>query len=247
MKRVVSLAALGVALLGAAPAHAFQFGTPASEHPYRSAQNFALELRFSPYKPDIDAEPGLTGRPYESNFGSSPRLMVALELDWQTLRIPAIGTIGPGVGVGYTSMSADVQTTSGRPSGDETGLTIYPFWGAAVLRVDTLWRNLGFPLVPYAKAGIGTAIWRATNTGNTSVANGVSGKGVSWGTHLALGAAIALDALDKGSSRNMDVATGINNTYLFFEVYSLGLNGISQSHALRVGATTWAAGLAFEF
>lgn len=252
MKRVLAISAAATALAASSNAHAVEFGTPASDHPYRSAQNFALELRFSPYKPQIDEEPGLTGTPFASTFGDSRRLMMALEFDWQTFRIPGIGTIGPGVGVGYTTMGADAVTSSGRPSGDTTSLSIYPFWGVAVFRADALWRNLGFPLVPYAKAGLGYAIWSASNTGGTSEAKDrsgalVSGKGGSWGTQFALGLSFALDAIDQGASRNMDNATGINGTYVFFEAYWLSLNGLGQSNALRVGTNTWAMGLAFEF
>jgi hypothetical protein len=251
MKRVLAIAAGMTALASATSAHALELGTPATEHPYKSAQNFALELRFSPYKPQIDDEPGLSSRPYADTFGGR-RLMIGLEFDWQTLRIPNLGTIGPGVGIGYTSMSADAVTTSGRPSGDETSLSITPFWGVAVLRADVFWRNLGFPLVPYGKFGLGYALWSASNTGGTSEAKDksgalVTGKGGSWGTQLALGVAFALDAIDKGASRNMDNSTGINNTYVFFEAYWLTLNGLGQSKALHVGSNTWAMGLAFEF
>jgi hypothetical protein len=227
-------------------ARAIELGTPASEHPYRSAQNFALELRFSPYTPQIDDEPGLNGTPYADTFGTNAHLFIGLELDWQTFRIPHVGTIGPGLGVGTVSMSRNVKTSSGRTSGDETSLSIYPFWGVAVFRADFLWRDLGFPLVPYAKAGLAWAPWRASNTGGTSDASGVRGKGDSWGTNLALGVGFALDSIDRGSSRNMDNATGINNTYVYLEGYALSLNGFSGND-LRVGTTSWAAGLAFEF
>ena len=255
MKRVLAIAAAGAVLAAtftiARPARALELGTPATEHPFKSAQNFALELRFSPYTPQIDEEPGLTTKPYASTFGGS-RLMLSAEFDWQVLRIPSLGTIGPGVGVGYTSMSANAVTTSGRPSGDETSLSIYPFWGVAVLRADTFYRNLGFPLVPYVKAGLGYALWTASNTGGTSEAKDrtgalVSGKGSSWGTQFALGVAFALDAIDRGASRNMDNATGINSTYVFIEAYWLSLNGLGSANSLRVGSNTWAMGLAFEF
>lgn len=250
MNRLVAPLASGLfalALAFATPraAHALELGTPATEHPYRSAQNFALELRFSPYTPQIDQEPGLKGTPFADTFGDKARLFVGLELDWQTLRIPHLGTLGPGAGVGTVSMSQSVKTKSGRASGDETSLTIYPLWAVAVLRADVLWRDLGFPLVPYAKAGLAWAPWRASNTGGTSSASGVRGKGDSWGTDVAVGVGFALDAIDRGASRNMDNATGINNTYLYLEGYWLSLDGFGGSD-LRVGTRSWAAGLAFE-
>jgi hypothetical protein len=247
MKRVLVATSAMVASLFSFDAQAVELGTPAREHPFRTAQNFALELRVSPYRPQVDQDPSLNGTPFASNFGSSPRVYVGLELDWQTLRIPYVGTLGPGLGVGYLTMSRPVQTLSGRTSGDQTNLSIYPFYAVAVLRADTFWRDLGFPLVPYGKAGLAMALWRASNTGGTSSANNVSGKGHSFGTDLAVGVMLALDALDPGASRNMDNATGINNTYLYIEAYWLSLNGLAQTNALHVGTSSWAAGLAFEF
>lgn len=227
-------------------ADALELGTPEQEHPFRSAQNFALELRFGPYRPNVDDEPGLSGRPYEGAFGASQRLMLGIELDWQMFRIPHVGTLGPGLGIGYTAASSEVQTVTGRASGDETRFSVIPMWGVAVLRADVLWRELGLPLVPYGKVGLAAGMWRATNSGGTSEVNGVSGKGVTFGTKLAAGVMIALDGLDPDAARNMDAATGINGTYLFAEFYSLGLTGLGQSAPLYVGADTWTAGLAFE-
>lgn len=252
MKRLVeiSVAALVFVVLLLAPrdARAIELGTPASEHPFRTAQNFALEIRLSPYRPHIDDDPNLHGQtPYAKNFGTAPRFFFGVELDWQTFRIPHVGTIGPGIGVGRVGMSRTVTTMSNRESGDETSLTIYPLWGVVVLRGDFLFRDLGFPLVPYGKAGLGAGIWRASNSGGTSSDGNVSGKGTSWGTNFALGVSLALDSLDPGASRNMDNATGINATYIFLEAYWLTLNGIAQQNALHVGTNTWSAGLAFEF
>ena len=145
-------------------------------------------------------------------------------------------------------MSRTARTKqTGRESGDEYSLTIYPFTLNAVLRADALWRDRGFPLVPYAKLGLGMGLWEASTTGGTSEFNGVSGKGATWGTNTAIGIAFALDAIDQGATRNMDNAIGINNTYVYAEYYWLNLNGMFQESALHVGTNTWAAGLAFEF
>jgi hypothetical protein len=247
MSVVAAAAAAAVLLVPTRDAAAFEFGTPAREHPFRSPQNFAFELRFSPYRPAIDDEPGLAGTPYRDRFGTNPRLCIGVEFDWQVFRIPYVGTIGPGLGAGIVGMSRPAKTITGEASGDEYSLDIYPFWLSGVLRVDAPWRDLGFPLVPYGKLGLGYAPWRASNTGGTSSVNGISGKGQTFGTHVALGLAFALDALDGGASRNMDNAIGINNTYLYAEYYWLNLNGLGQDKALYVGTNTWAMGLAFEF
>lgn len=248
---------LGAIALGSvlAPreAQAIELGTPAQTHPFRSAQNFALEIRVSPYYPAVDDEPGLRGTPFKNRFGDNPRIAMGLEFDWQTFRIPYVGTLGPGLGASIVSMSRPAVTVSGRPSGDEYGLSIYPMYLSAVLRADTFWRGLRLPLVPYGKLGFAVGFWRATDAAGTSRStlpgevNAVPGKGMTFGTHVAGGVAFALDAIDSGASRNMDNYLGINNTYIYAEYYWLNLNGLGQDKALYVGTNTWAAGLAFEF
>jgi hypothetical protein len=236
-------------LLAPKDAHALELGTPAKEHPYRSPQNFALELRFSPYRVQVDEEPALNGAtPFADSFGTAPRLYFGLEFDWQTFRIPWVGTIGPGVSAGTVSMSRQARTKiTNEESGDEYSLTIHPFTLNIVLRADALWQDRGFPLVPYGKLGLGMALWDASTTGGTSEFGGVKGKGTTWGTNTAIGLAFALDSIDSGATRNMDNAIGINNTYIYAEYYWLALNGLAQDKALYVGSNSWAAGLAFEF
>ena len=233
--------------LWATDASAFEFGTRESHGPYHSAQNFALEIRVSPYTPQVDDEPGLKGTPFKDNFGDSPRIYIGFEFDWQMWRIPGIGTIGPAYSLGRVQMSRDSQTITGRKSGDSYTLLIYPMYVAAVLRVDTLWRNYGIPLMPYGKAGMALGLWEADNSLGTSRANGVKGSGASFGTNLAIGATFPLDFFDRGSSRGMDATTGINTTSLYFEYYSLALNGFGSSDTFRVGTNTWSAGMTFEF
>ena len=224
---------------------------------YETKQRFALELRFSSYVPRIDEAPELAGkRPYESTFGTMPRVMVAFEFDWQLLRIPHLGTLGPGVSAGYTSMS-DKARAAADPSvvsGEDTSLDIFPMYGVVVLRADVLSRELQIPLVPYVKGGIGYALWRAYNDGGTSsvLANPadssskVSGKGHTWGTHVAAGIALHLNPFDNAAAVNLDNNTGINHTYFFAEYMLSQLTGLGQTNALYVGANTWTLGLTFE-
>lgn len=219
---------------------------------FESPQNFAFELRFSPYRPDIDSDPALHGqRPYRDLFGTMPRLMISAELDWQVVRIPHFGTIGPGISAGYTSMGAlaPLLKDPSTLSGENTGLDIFPFYLVAVARADVVTRELNIPLVPYAKAGLGYALWRAYNDSGTSSqrGTGVTGKGHTYGTQLAFGVALHLNVFDQYSSRNLDNTMGVNNTYLFWEYYSADLTSFGSTTALRVGNTSWAAGLAFEF
>lgn len=246
---VLSAAAVLLAS-GTASANLFELGgKDKSDRIFHSPQNFALELRFAPYHPAIDDEPDLKSgkEPYKESFGGGPRLYFGIEFDWEMIRIPFLGTLSPGIGAGRVGAGRNVKTVTGRDSADETDLTIYPIYFDAVLRADGLFRAFRFPLVPYGKVGLASGIWRASNSSGTSTADNVSGKGVTWGGLFAVGGVFLLDSLDPGASRNMDNATGINTTGLFFELTWMPLNGIAQEHPLYVGSTHWTAGITFEF
>jgi hypothetical protein len=216
---------------------------------FESPQRWALEFRFAPYRPRIDDAPELNGAtPYASTFGTMPRLEIAIELDWQALRIPHVGTLGPGLSAGYTSMGdkARLKSNPSQSSAEDTTIEIYPMYGVLVFRADAIQRDLHIPLVPYAKGGLGLAFWRASNSLGTSSADNVSGKGHTVGAQFAIGLALHLNDFDGGAARNLDNSVGINHTYAFFELMSAQLTGLGQTHALFVGTNTWVTGLAFE-
>ena len=186
-----------------------------------------------------------------------PRALVGLEFDWQAIRIPWVGTLGPGIAASYTEMTDKSFTLAGTRSAEDTNLDIYPMYLVAVLRADVFWTQYHVPLVPFAKAGIGAAYWQISNPGGTSTStttnasgttdNSIKGRGLTWGTQWAAGLAVALDSIDTGASRNLDNSVGINNTYIYGEYYLSALTGLGQQHPLLVGTSTWCAGLAFEF
>lgn len=215
-----------------------------------SPQNFAFELRFGPYMPQIDDE--FQGKkPFEQVFGTGKGFYFGVELDWQALRIPYFGTLGPGFSWGYTSRSANAKLSgTDIESAEETSLSIMPMYAVGVLRVDVLPRHLGVPLVPYGKAGLGLGLWSASNESGTSERDGVLGRGRSWGTHAALGGMFLLDILEPTVALAFDNDVGVNNSYLYFEWTWRDLNGLSfieNSPQMRVGTSGWSAGLALEF
>src|SRR5690606_25575155 len=173
MKALTTLAvAAGAFLVGAPWAHADEelqailrnaegdeLGAYNRRHaPYESPQTVAFELRFGRYVPDADE--GVEGTPFADVFGGSSRYYGGLELSWQALRIPYVGTFGPGFGIGYTRATAKALLESGEGrSSQPTSLTIIPMYVVGVLRADELSRRTPVPLVPYAKLGVGYAIW----------------------------------------------------------------------------------------
>jgi hypothetical protein len=211
-----------------------------SQRRFESPQRFAFELRFGPYAPQID-DNFPTTRPYETTFGSTKRLYFGLEVDWQMLRIPMLGTLGAGLGWGYTHMSAPAKLLNGTEAAEETDLAIMPMYGVGVLRIDEIARQTAVPLVAYGKAGVGYALYWMGNDVETQ------SKGHAWGTHLALGGMLLLDNLDPHAAAQLDEESGINNTYLFFEWMLSNLGKSGDTSSLRVGTSTWVLGLAFEF
>jgi hypothetical protein len=244
------------ALLVAASAGAQVVGTDSISTPRRafeSPQRFALEARFGAFWPAIDTDPALNGsKPFAGIYGSSPQLLAGAEFGWEALRIPHLGTFGPDLGIAYMKATAKALFSSPHngqtTSGEDTSLEIIPFYGVAALRVDVLWRDYRIPLVPWVKAGIGYALWRASNTLGTSTYNSVLGEGHSLGTHLALGLGLNLNFLDPDTGREFDNSLGVNGTYLFTEWTREDLTGLgTQSDPMRVGGTEWTFGLAMEF
>lgn len=214
---------------------------------FASPQHFAAELRFGGYYPRVDNELS-GGTPYKSVFGDSPKFYIGLELDWQALRIPYVGTIGPGLGWGFTESSATALVSGTETeSGVDTSLTIMPMQLMAVIRVDELMRRTDFPLVPYAKFGFGFATWSASTTSGVSNVGGVEGRGTTWGTHLALGGMIALNWIDRSAAASMDEQSGVNHAYVFGEWMNAMLSGIGSRPQMDVGSSSWVLGVAMDF
>ncbi len=226
------------------------------EQTYSSPQRWALEVRLGPYLPDVDAE--FSGdpaqRPHRKYFGKKARLLAQAELDWQFFR--AFGTAAVGVQVGYfrETARAFVETRAGGTQGeradDDTSLWLLPVAVQLVYRMDVAAQRLKIPLVPYGKLGIGYTMWTITD-GNGKVsrsgAPGDRGRGGTPGWQAAAGVSFLLDVLDPGAARALDGEVGVNHTYLFVEGAHFATSGLGRKNALRVGDTTWMAGLMFEF
>jgi len=220
-------------------------------------QRFALELRGGPYYPAVDEEFGGAG-PYARYFGDSGRVSLGAEFDWQVVRIPWVGTLGPGFGFAYTSATAKAFPEGALDTPDpnddknrtgETALKMMPMHLSVVVRFDELFRRTQIPIVPYAKIGIGYGLWWCTAGANDcKIVKGdkteILGRGSSYGIHWALGGAIALDFLGRREMSALDQETGVNHIYIFGEWFNQNLGlGANQ---MRIGTSTWMAGVTFE-
>jgi hypothetical protein len=268
--------ALSLALVVASSSASAQtlelFGPDRGRAQYESDQSFALELRFSPWQPDVDSEFGNVpgGGPFLRYFGEAScgtdgrlrvcdRVLPALEFDWQALRIHPIGTLGLGVSLGYSSLSANAPLTSSPGVSEQSSsLNVLPAYAVGVLRLDVLARRTVIPLVFYGKAGVAGTYWWITSgdqlarrnaqspTRSGEIIMGTEGAatGFSYAWQLAAGVMFRLDWLEPQAQRSWDVSMGVNHSYLFAEYMLVRDWDRAQ---LRLGSNTWTFGAAFEF
>jgi len=209
-----------------------------------SSQNFALEFRLGPYRPQVDkAFPSGQG-PYRQVFGKRQRLLSELELDWQFFH--GFGSLGLGFSGGYVEIYGKALENGLSPSPQVTSLKLIPLKLLLVWRMDIFANRYNIPFVPYAKVGLMATRWWSTKGKATSVVEGDKASGWRSGYVGALGLAVQLDAFDKQLAKDIDSSFGINHTYFFAEydferVQSFGKRGLNLS------SNHWMFGLAFEF
>jgi hypothetical protein len=267
--------AAGCVALGAGTADAQTlepFGRDPGTNRFESPQNFMVEFRGGPFLPDVDAEFGGRATPFRDMFGTSDRLHLGLEFDWEVVRLGVLGQLGVGVGVGYASMSAVAPITQDpmprdpamwqRPSsGQETTLRVFPGYLVGVWRFDTLARRTVVPVVPYVKLGVSYSVWWVTVGDSTAertleLSPGArpgdadlneAAVGGSLGTHLAAGLMLRLDAFEPLAQRSWDLQMGVNHSYLFVEYLRSDPGTLGSRPQMRLGVNTWSVGVALEF
>jgi len=231
---------------------------------------WAFELKFGPYTPDIDGEfktPIVIGGtelpygPYATTFGdksggSTDGLLTQMEVD-RFLLYPG-GQLGIAFGVGYMqkwahAFAEDPVTHDPiftmRSGTDRTTFRLVPLFVGAVYRYTQLADQTVVPIVPYAKLGLAYDLWWITkgNGGVSSSGDNGDGKGGTLGWSGSLGFSLRADAIDPGAARNMQIEMGVEHVGFFAEVTYADVSGLGQSHKLHVGDLTWSAGLNFEF
>jgi hypothetical protein len=226
-----------------------EFGPYGTERTKRETpQNMAVELRFGPYRPSIDEEFEGSGRtPYKDHFGTDDRWLFGFEIDWELLQIEKFGSLGPGVGIGYTKMTGTTFLDDGTEADEKSTLRIIPMYLHGVLRVDTFAKNTPVPLVPYAKLGLGYAMWSMDDgIGIPKAPDGSKADDTSWGLQWALGGMLMLDVLNRQEANALDAMHGVNHSYVFLEWFRSDLDGFGSGDHMQVGTSTWMAGIALE-
>ncbi len=214
-----------------------------------SPQYGAFEIKFGPYRPNVDEEPALgASTPYADTFGSKENMfLTTLELDWQFWRVPGV-SFGLGGSFGFMQEYARARTVeTNQLSSDYTVLNVMPFALLAVIRVDAIADFLGVPIVPYIKGGLNWYLWWVLGAGDTVESGGTMG----W--QINPGIAIRLDGFDRMSSRTFDNESGINHSFIFFEFLVAHVEGLGKDGGYmylspsNIGSATFQIGLGLEF
>jgi hypothetical protein len=239
--------------------------------PDRVPRVFFFSVKLDRYDPQIDSQPGLVnpntggvGTPYHDIFGTRIPLRVQGEASWVLLHRPWLGSLLAGgtfgfwqnIGRGrYSTTFTDsdgVVHNKGDRSDDTALLNIWPMGLVATYRLDQFAdRYRWFPLVPYAQAGLMSALWASYN-GAGKISEGTAarpghGSGWTYGYTAALGVSLALDVIDPQLSNEAYVDLGLQRTSLFAEYAWTKLDDFGGGKALILTDRQWRFGLSLEF
>jgi hypothetical protein len=229
LKRIAAVAVLAALAASAQAAESPRWGS--------------FELAAGTYRPDIDSEFDTAPGPFETVFGTGRGWMFRAAVAKSFLL--RAGSLEVGLGSGYYQETGHGQLTDGTgASGDETKFRIIPATLMVTYRADFLHERYGVPLAPYGRLALERYYWWVTD-GNSDTAE----EGATNGWSVAGGLALLLDFFDSGLARDQDRETGINNTYLFFEVTKRVVDdfGSSDSWNLSDEGVGLTGGLLFVF
>lgn len=233
MKRAVVAAVLAaLAVPGAARADIEDWTEVEAFRP--SPEHFGLELRVGSYTP-LDL-----GQSWEDTFGSDLGPLLAVELHYFPARIPYLGLIGGGAGVGWSQYTGIASLATGTGEGEENGFEIVPINVGLVWRFDTLAREIDLPIVLTPKVMLDMIYW-ATGTSTSGEADGWS-----VGPRFAGKVSLELDFLEPRAARQLDEEWGVNHSEIFFEAWYSMAGELVDRH-LPLSGWGWVAGLGFTF
>jgi hypothetical protein len=209
----------------------------------------SFELGAGPYRPDIDAEFGGSG-PYEQVFGSSRHWQ--FRAGFGKSIYTGFGDLEVGLRSGFfratgRAVYLDPNDPTGKTylkSGDETSLWIVPTSLTVTYYFEYLAERFRWiPITLYGRGALERYNWW------TSTSGGTSKRGATNGWSVTGGAALLLDSFDPGLARDLDNETGINHTYLFFDVTHAKVDdfGSSKSWDLSPDKLQYGFGLLMMF
>jgi hypothetical protein len=201
----------------------------------------SFELSAGRYRPNIDAEAAEPG-PFERAFGGSSGWMFRAGAAKTVFR--KAGSLDVGLQGGYFQVTGTGQEPNGTPSGDETSFRMIPAALTLTYRLDWLAERYPIPLAPYGRVALERFHWWITDGNQDRVESGATN-----GWSVTGGLALLLDFFDRGLARELDRDSGVNHTYLFFEVTKRTVDdfGAADSWDLSDEDVGYSGGLLFVF
>jgi hypothetical protein len=211
-----------------------------------SPRNTMVELKFGPFKPDIDKEFGGKASPFRTVMGNKSLLMTQFEYDYEFFT--GFGIVAMGATIGYSRAKGTARLQDDKPSNDTTTMHMIPLSISALYRFDWAAHKYNVPLVPYVKTGFDYYIWWITNAvGDVSKSrDGSVGQGGTFGGHATFGLAFLLDFLAPSMATTFDNNMGVNNTYIFAEYCLSFINDFGSSSSFDLSSKTFLFGISFE-
>jgi hypothetical protein len=226
------------ALAAAAPAAAQVQGSSTGPSPRWGSVDVGVDW----YRPRIDADFPKGDGPYEKMFGNRRGWM--LNLGVSKALFTSYGSLEVGFRTGYFDKAAKGLLADGSRAGSDSSFRIIPTSAALTYRLDVAVERWRVPFAPYARVAFERYNWWVTKgTGGTVE------KGATMGWSAAAGLAFLLDVVDPTLAREFDRDSGVNHTYLFFEIQTGKIDdfGSSKSWDLSPDWPSLAGGLTFVF
>ena len=177
-----------------------------------------FELRLDNYRPDIDSEFAGSATPYADVFGTDrgwfPKALVSYTIFDRFVQLDAGVATGwfraKGKAIDKDAATGGLLLTSSK---DNTVLSIIPTSLVLTLRVDGAAQRWRVPVELFGRAALERYNWLVLD-GSSSIAK----KGATNGWSVSAGVGLLLDFIDTMLARELDDDTGINETWLYFEV-----------------------------
>ncbi len=205
----------------------------------------SVDLGAHTYRPNIDSDFATSPGPYEESFGTGRGWM--FELGVSRALYTGFGSLEAGLRSGYfQDVGHGIVTGSSPPvySVDETKFKIIPTSLALTYRADFIPDRFHVPLAPYVRATLDRYNWWVTGGGG-----GQTERGATNGWSVTGGIGFLLDFIDPGMARELDRESGVNHTYVVFEVTQSHIDdfGSSSSWDLSSEKLTLGGALLFVF
>jgi hypothetical protein len=211
-----------------------------------------FELRVANFRPSIDSEFAAGTAPYAETFGTKrgwfPKVLVSYTLFDRFVQVDAgLGTgwfRAKGKGLMLEEQPVGSGTFVYVPSGENTTFSIVPATLALTVRVDGVAERWPVPIDVYGRVALERYHWLVTDG-----SGGVTEQGATNGWSVAAGVGFLLDFIDPVLARELDADSGVNQTWLYFEVEKSRVDdfGAKDSWDLSDEELTLAGGLRMVF